>query len=272
MRLRFLGTGTSSGVPVIGCACPVCTSTDPRDTRTRTSATLEFTDAAGQPRVILIDASADLRQQALTAGFERVDAILITHDHVDHIFGLDEVRRFNVLMDAPIDVYTDEPTHASLRRVYPYILDRGGNPPDSFVATLTPRTVRPLEPFDLFGLTVTPIPLMHGRRSILGFRFDQAPPAKGPPTLLPLAYCTDVSSIPDESWTALGGVRSLVLDALRHRPHPSHLTIEQATAAAARIGADRTWFVHMTHDLGHAQTQASLPDGIMLAHDHLIVD
>ena len=275
MRLRFLGTGTSSGVPVIGCACPVCTSTDPRDTRTRTSATLEFTDPSGQPRVILIDASADLRQQALTAGFERVDAILITHDHVDHIFGLDEVRRFNVLMDAAIDVYADGPTHASLRRVYPYILDRHGRPAESFVATLTPRTVRPLQPFDLFGLTVTPIPLMHGRRPILGFRFDPptfpTQPANTPSTLLPLAYCTDVSAIPDESWPALTGVRALVLDALRHRPHPSHLTIDQATDIAARIGADRTWFVHMTHDLGHAQTQATLPESVFLAYDSLLV-
>lgn len=272
MRLRFLGTGTSSGIPVIGCACPVCTSTDPRDTRTRTSATLEFTDAGGQPRVILIDASADLRQQALAAKLERIDAILITHDHVDHIFGLDEVRRFNVLMDAAIDVYADEPTHASLRRVYPYILDRGNRPPESFVATLTPRAVRPLEPFDLYGLSVTPIPLLHGRRAILGFRFDPpAAPATRDSTLLPLAYCTDVSAIPDPAWPALDGVRSLVLDALRHRPHPSHLTIDQAVAVAARVGADRTWFVHMTHDLGHAETQATLPESVFLAHDSLIV-
>lgn len=273
MRLRFLGTGTSSGVPVIGCGCAVCTSTDPRDDRTRTSATLEFTDATGQERVILIDASADLRRQALHAGFERVDAILITHDHVDHIFGLDEVRRFNILMDAPIEVYADAFTHESLRRVYPYILARGDKPPESFVATLIPRHVAAGQPFDLFGLTVTPLDLIHGSRHILGFRFDPPtpPPGSDPGTLLPLAYCTDCSAIPDETWPLLGGVRTLVLDALRHRPHPSHLTIDQATEAAARIGASRTYFVHMTHDLGHAETQAGLPDGVMLAHDGLIV-
>lgn len=273
MRLRFLGTGTSSGVPAIGCTCAVCTSTDPRDTRSRTSATLEFTDATGQPRVILIDASADLRQQALAAKLERVDAILITHDHVDHIFGLDEVRRFNVLMDAPIEVYADAFTHESLRRVYPYILDRGDKPPDSFVATLIPRHIAAGEPFDLFGLTVTPLDLMHGRRHILGFRFDdhRHTPLDPAATLLPMAYATDCSAVPEHTWPHLTGLRTLALDALRHRPHPSHMTIAQASEAATRTGASRTYLIHMTHDLGHAATQAALPDGVMLAHDGLII-
>jgi phosphoribosyl 1,2-cyclic phosphate phosphodiesterase len=275
MRLRFLGTGTSSGVPVIGCSCAVCTSTDPRDNRTRTSATLEFTDHAGQDRVILIDASADLRQQALAANLERVDAILITHDHVDHIFGLDEVRRFNVLMDAPIEVYADALTHESLRRVYPYILARGDKPPESFVATLIPRHIAAGEPFDLFGLTVTPLDLMHGRRHILGFRFDDHPDPHQPldraGTLLPLAYATDCSAVPDTTWPNLSGLRTLALDALRHKPHPSHMTIDQACETAARTDASRTYLIHMTHDLGHAQTQAALPGGVMLAHDQLVV-
>lgn len=274
MRLRFLGTGTSSGVPAIGCDCPVCTSTDPRDKRTRTSATVEFTDAQGQDRVILIDASADLRQQALAAGMRRADAILITHDHVDHVFGLDEVRRFNVLMDAPIEVYADAHTHASLRRVFPYILDRGDQPPESFVATLIPRTVEPGRPFNLYGLTVTPFSILHGRRRILGYRFDPpAPPDRPgePGGLLPLAYATDCSRIPDDTLPLLAGVRTLALDALRHRPHPSHMTVDQAVAAARALGASRTFLIHMTHDLGHAETQAALPDGIMLAHDQLVV-
>jgi phosphoribosyl 1,2-cyclic phosphate phosphodiesterase len=274
MRLRFLGTGTSSGVPVIGCACAVCTSTDPRDTRTRTSALLEFTDPTGQERVVLIDASADFRQQALAAGFLRLDAILITHDHVDHVFGLDEVRRYNVLMDGPIELYADAFTHESLRRVFPYILDRGDKPPESFVATLIPRHVAAGEAFDLFGLTVTPLDLLHGRRHILGFRFDAGTDMPDTGTLLPLAYCTDCSAIPEDTWPLLEGVRTLVLDALRHRAHPSHMTLAQATTAAALVGASRTFFVHMTHDLGHAETQAALVatgDPVALAHDGLVV-
>jgi phosphoribosyl 1,2-cyclic phosphate phosphodiesterase len=274
MRLRFLGTGTSSGVPVIGCDCPVCTSTDPRDTRTRTSALLEFTDPTGQERVVLIDASADFRQQALAAGFLRLDGILITHDHVDHVFGLDEVRRYNVLMDGPIELYADAFTHESLRRVFPYILDRGDKPPESFVATLIPRHIAAGEPFDLFGLTVTPLDLLHGRRHILGFRFDGGPDMPDTGTLLPLAYCTDCSAIPEDTWPLLEGVRTLVLDALRHRAHPSHMTLAQATTAAALVGASRTFFVHMTHDLGHAETQAALVatgEPVALAHDGLVV-
>lgn len=279
MRLRFLGTGTSSGVPAIGCRCDVCASIDPRDTRTRTSATLEFTDPAGVRRVVLIDASPDLRQQALREHLDRLDAILITHDHADHVLGLDEVRRFNVLMRSSIPLYADERTHASLRRVFPYILDRTGEP-ESFVADLTPVEVRPLEPFDLFGVRVTPVPLLHGRAPILGYRFD-APAETGKDAFTPLAYCTDVSAFPDDARPALGGVRTLVLDALRHRPHPTHLTVAQALEAAAWIGADRTYLVHMTHDLAHAATQRELAGRagggggggrVVLAHDGLIVD
>jgi len=274
MQLRFLGTGTSAGVPIIGCACSVCTSTDPRDNRTRTSAVLELTDADGHPRVILIDASPDLRQQVLREGIERIDAILITHDHADHVFGLDEVRRFNVMMESSIPVYADGATHTSLRRVFPYILDRQG-PAESFVSDLTPITVEPLVPFELFGLTVTPVPLLHGRQPILGFRFDDPVRRSDRDALLPLSYCTDVSAFPDReplnAWPALAGTRTLVLDCLRHRPHPTHLTVEQAVEASARIGASRTFLVHMTHDLGHAETQRGLPGGVALAYDGLIV-
>lgn len=273
MRLRFLGTGTSSGVPAIGCGCGVCSSDDPRDRRLRTSACLEFTDQTGQERIILIDAGPDLRQQALSAGLTRCDAVLLTHNHVDHCFGLDELRRFNVLMDGPVDLLADAHTLDSVRRVYAHIFDRSSNKQDSFVATLIAREIRPAEPFDLFGLRVTPIRLLHGRLPVLGYRFDQ--PQAGAPAsggVLPMAYCTDVSAIPPETWPALEGLGVLVLDALRHRHHPTHFTIDQAENVAASVGADRTFFVHMSHDLAHAETDAALSDGVRLAYDGLVVE
>ena len=152
MRLRFLGTGTSSGVPVIGCGCRVCGSDDPKDTRLRTGAALEFTDPGGQERVILLDAGPDLRQQVLASGLERCDAVLLTHNHVDHCFGLDELRRFNVMMGVPIPIYADTPTMRAVRRVYAHIFDRASLKQDSFIATLIPVEIGHYEPFELFGL------------------------------------------------------------------------------------------------------------------------
>lgn len=271
MRFRFLGTGTSSGVPTIGCACDVCASADPRDTRLRVSAALRFDDPTGSPRTILIDAGPDLRQQALTARLDRLDAILLTHNHVDHVFGLDEVRRFNVVMDAPIDIYADERTLASVRRVYQHIFEPHTNVQRSFVATLIAHQIDPLDPFEIHGVRVTPLPLLHGKLPILGYRFDAVDPAlqRAARGVLPLAYCTDVSSIPPETWAHLTGLETLVLDALRVRHHPTHFNLDQAVDAADRIGAARTWFVHMSHDLGHAETDARLPETMSLAYDGL---
>ncbi len=272
MRFEFLGTGTSSGVPAIGCTCAVCTSDDPRDRRLRCSALLRFTDPTGAPRCILIDAGPDLRQQALRAGMTSLDAILFTHNHVDHTWGLDEVRRFNALMDAPIDIYADDHTIKFLRHVYRHIFDRAANINDSFVADLIAHRIEPAKPFDLFGLRVTPIPLVHGKANVLGFRFDRASDAVEDDGLLPLAYCTDCSGIPPKAWPLLSGLRTLVLDALRHRAHPTHLTLSRAIEIAQNIDADRTWFVHMSHDLPHAETCADLPERISLAWDGLILD
>jgi phosphoribosyl 1,2-cyclic phosphate phosphodiesterase len=269
MRFEFLGTGTSAGVPSIGCSCAVCTSNDPRDQRLRTSACLRMIDSNGQDRIILIDAGPDLRQQSLRAGLDRADAILITHNHVDHVFGLDEVRRFNVVMEQPIDLYTDTHTHESLQRVFKHIFDAKSNVQSSFVASLIGHTIEPGACFEVHGIRVEPIRLMHGRLPILGFRFDRVD--GGDPGPLPLAYCTDVSRIPPETWQALTGLRTLVIDGLRHRKHPTHMSISQAVQVAEQVGADQSFLVHMSHEIGHTQTQAELPAGVWLAYDGLVL-
>lgn len=237
---------------------------------------MEFTDGKGMPRAVLIDAGPDLREQALRHGMKRLDAILFTHNHVDHTWGLDEVRRFNAIQDGPIEVYADSHTDAHLRRVYTHIFDRDRNVNDSFVATLIGHRVEPGRAFTVHGLRVTPVPLMHGKLQVLGYRLeaeggDVIGVGSGP---LPLAYCTDVSAIPPESWGLLKGLETLVLDALRDRRHPTHLTLEQALSIAERVDARRTYFVHMSHDLGHAETMARLEESghaarAALAHDGL---
>lgn len=267
MRFTILGSGTSAGVPVIGCDCAVCRSDDPRDTRTRPSACLEFTDADGKERLILLDTSPDLREQALRHDLRRCDAILLTHHHVDHIFGLDEVRRFNALMNEPIPVFAEPRTMGNVQRVFKHIFDSQNNVNPSFVATLIPQMLAPEVPFEFLGLRITPLRLHHGRLPILGFRFDRLVPFDGENDPLPLAYCTDVSSIPPETWPQLTGLSTLILDALRPRHHPTHFNFDQATEAAMNIGASQTFFTHMTHDKAHADMDAQLPDGIALSYD-----
>jgi len=266
LEFIVLGTGTSAGIPAIGCDCEVCCSTDPHDQRLRTSAAIRFVDAGGTPRVILIDASPDLRQQVLRERIDRCDAILFTHNHVDHTFGLDEVRRFNAVMKSPIDIYAERHTHEHLGRVFKHIFQRDRNVNNSFVATLIAHEIHPDQAVDLYGLRVEPIRLMHGRLPIVGFRFEAD---LGESTPLPLAWCTDVSSIPPETWPRLTGLRSLFLDMLRDRHHPTHLNRDQAIETAGRIGAGQTWFIHMAHDLSHAELEASLPAGMDPAWDGL---
>lgn len=274
VRFVFLGTGTSSGVPAIGFEGPVADSPDPRDRRLRCSAAVIFNDPAGQERVVLIDCGPDFRQQALRAGLSRLDAILFTHNHVDHTWGLDEVRRFNVLQKAPIDIYAERRTLEHLYRVYQHIFEAQRNVQPSFVATLiaheiTPGQVDRGEAIDLFGVRFVPIRLLHGKLPILGFRIEPPHHLPGPHAWLPLAYCTDVSGVPTESWDRLAGVSTLVLDALRHRTHPTHFTFGQAEGVAHRVGAGRTWFIHMGHDELHADLEAMFPDGMGPAWDGL---
>jgi len=247
---------------MIGCDCRVCRSTDPRDRRTRPSILVE---AVGESRSsgafhvsnILVDTSTDLRAQALAQGLRRVDAILFTHSHADHIMGLDEVRRFNVLQHSAIPAYGDARTLADIRQTFGYIFDHR-TPQGGGIPQLTLTEIA--GPFSLGPLEILPVPLLHGRRPILGFRTGS------------FAYLTDCSAIPDQSWTLLAGVRTLVLDALRHRPHPTHFSVSEAIEAARRIGAERTLFTHICHDLPHEETCASLPDGIDLAYDGQVLE
>lgn len=283
MRLTFLGTGTSAGVPTIGCDCRVCTSPDPRDNRLRTSVAISWTDAQGNSRVVLIDAGPDLRQQVLRAKIARCDAILFTHNHADHTFGLDEVRRFNVVQQAPIPIYAEQHTLEHLGRVYTYIFQKDKNVNDSFVAHLlahqiAERDVMEARPLELFGVRFTPIRAHHGRLPVLGFRIEpsesliRALAARGQDApAFPLAYLTDISAIPPESYRRLTNLKTLVLDALRQRAHPTHLSIDQALNIALNVEAPKTYFVHMAHEVMHEEVEAELPENIHLAYDGLII-
>ena len=276
VRLVLCGTGTSAGVPVIGCDCAVCTSDDPRDNRTRSGAALFFTDDEGRERVLLIDCGPDHRVQSLRLGLRRADAIFFTHDHVDHTFGLDDVRRYNALMKAPIEVFADARTRTFLERVYRHIFRRHENVNDSFVADLVMRTIAADEPVDFRGLRITPFEVLHGRLPVLAFRIEALDEggavAREQPGPLPLAYCTDLSAMPPAAWPRLRGVRTLVLDMLRYRAHPTHLTVSQALGIAAEVEARRTVFTHMTHDIRHAELAAELPPGTELGYDGLVID
>jgi phosphoribosyl 1,2-cyclic phosphate phosphodiesterase len=253
VRVVFLGTGTSHGVPMIGCDCAVCRSSDPRDQRTRPSVYLELNDGLR----VLVDTTPDLRSQALRHDIRRVDAILFTHAHADHIMGLDEVRRFNMLTRRAMPVFADARTLAALRRTFGYVFDsdapEGGGVPHLQLWTIG-------GPFAIGRQEIVPVPIRHGSWHILGFRVGG------------LAYLTDCNGIPASSRPLLDGLDCLVLDALRHRPHPTHFTLEQAVVVAREIGARRTLFTHIAHELGHDATCASLPDGMALAHDGLAIE
>ena len=238
---------------MIGCDCATCRSEDPRDRRWRTSVRVETVD--GQS--LLIDAGPDLRAQALAFGIRRVDAILFTHGHSDHILGLDDVRRFNAMQRRPMPCFGDAATLRDVRRTFAYVFDsatpHGGGLPQLDLFEIG-------GPFCIGRQEIVPIPIFHGDRAILGLRFG------------PFAYLTDCSRIPDDSWRSLEGLDLLVLDALRERPHPTHFSLSEAVSAAERIAAGRTCFTHMCHDLGHAATCARLPRGMELAYDGLVVN
>lgn len=250
-KLIFLGTGTSHGVPMIGCRCAVCLSEDARNKRTRTSLLIEY-----QGSHILIDTGIDLRQQALREGVDHLEAILFTHTHVDHLFGLDEIRRYNVMGNPVIPVYASADSIREIQRVFPYVF----KPPKVHGGIPSIELIEIEGPFEVCGLRITPIPILHGTQSILGFRFNR------------VAYLTDCSRIPDSSLSLLEGLDVLVLDALREKPHPTHFNLEQACETAHRLGVKQTLLVHMCHDLDHEVTNRRLPSNVQLAYDGQRVD
>jgi phosphoribosyl 1,2-cyclic phosphate phosphodiesterase len=252
-RVTFLGTGTSHGVPMIACDCAVCASTDPRDKRLRTSI---YVDVPERQR-ILVDTSPDLRQQAITYRIRRVDAVIYTHSHADHVLGLDELRRFNHVQAGEVQCYATAATWEHIHRTFHYVFDKmprlGGGVPE-----LAEHLID--GPLVLGGVRVVPIPLWHGTMPVLGFRFGR------------FAYLTDCNRLDDAAWPLLDGVDTLVVDALRDRPHSTHFTVAEAVDVIKKVGARRGFLVHMTHDLGHAATSATLPAGVELAYDGLVLD
>lgn len=256
MRLTFLGTGTSFGVPVIGCGCRVCRSLDPRDRRTRSGALVEVGD-----RALLIDAPPELRLQLVQAGVSRLDAVWITHSHADHLHGLDDLRIFSVRSGRDLGVHLAAEHAREVERRFAYVFD--GEPAPS--GTTKPRLrLHPFEgsaPIELLGMQARPLPVPHGPMTVYGIRLG------------PLAYITDGKRLPPPVVDALEGVEVLVLNALWWGdPHPTHFNVEEAIAAARLVGAPRTYLTHLTHRLAHADLEAQLPEGIFPAHDGLVVD
>ncbi|MEM6560975.1 MAG: MBL fold metallo-hydrolase [Planctomycetota bacterium] len=253
VSLQFLGTGTSAGVPMIGCDCETCTSPDPRDKRTRCSVVIRYDDTS-----VLVDTTPELRLQALANDVTKIDAVVYTHAHADHIMGLDELRRFNALRGGPLDVHVEAEHFRTIHACFGYAFRKPDPQARVYRPHLIPRMID--GPFDIAGRRWTPIRLMHGKMPILGFRVGD------------LAYCTDVSAIPDDTWPLLRKLDVLVLDALQWRKHPTHFNIEEALAVVERLRPRRTLFTHLSHGVLHARDQPKLPAGVEFAVDGQVVE
>jgi phosphoribosyl 1,2-cyclic phosphate phosphodiesterase len=257
MKLRFLGTGTSFGVPAIGCDCATCTSTDPRDKRLRHAALL-----MEDGRTLLVDTPPELRLQLLAAGVKRVDAVWYTHTHADHVHGVDDLRGFSERRSDALPAYASEVDAAVLAARFDYVFDASIRP---LVGTSKPevelRIFRSYEPVTVAGFDMLPLPVPHGHAMVHGFRTGG------------LGYITDGKSLPPATEEALRGVRVLVLNALwLGKPHPTHFSVEEACEAAARVGAERTYLTHLSHRARHVELEAHLPPGVFIAYDGLEVE
>lgn len=257
MRLTFLGTGTSYGIPVVGCGCATCTSDDPRDRRTRHGALLET--AGGR---LLVDTPPELRLQLVREGVESIDALWLTHIHADHLHGIDDVRVFSARRGRPLPAWAPEVYLDELMRRFDYVFDPSIQPPEgSTKPDVTLHGLREGEAVEIVGETFMPFSVPHGRMPVFGFRVG------------PLGYVTDGKRLPPRAMEALEGVRVLVLNALWFgRPHPTHFNVEEAVEAAAAVGAERTFLVHMTHRVLHRELEERLPPGVEPAYDGLSVE
>ena len=249
-RVTVLGSGTSVGVPRIACDCDVCTSNDPKNKRLRCSILIEHEGFS-----MLVDTTPDLRTQALRSNIRRVDAVLFTHSHADHLHGLDDVRAYCFQRDDPIPCYGDVITLDRIRTIFDYAFD---SPYASALPQIELHLIDGV--VELFGLAVEPITVYHGKLPVLAFRIG------------PFAYVTDCNAIPPESMQRLSGLDILILDALRHRQHPTHFSVDEASEVARQLAPRQAYFTHIAHDLDHEATNATLPDSIELAYDGLVID
>ena len=253
MRVTFLGTGTSQGVPVIACHCPVCQSTDKKDNRLRSSILMEYNEHA-----VVIDTGPDFRYQMLRQHVDRLDAVLMTHSHKDHIAGLDDVRAYNYQQQQSIPIYSNKATHDALRKEFYYAFSEYKYPG---VPQLELEEIEAGQAFELYGASILPIEVMHFKMPVLGFRLGD------------FAYITDAKTISNESYALLAGVKVLVLNALQKDPHISHLTLDEALDVVKRIAPEQTYLTHISHRFGkHQDIQKELPDGVFVAYDGLAID